>query len=147
MADDKLGYISGYGGLLRTIDGGNSWNFTEVKNDNFTSVFAVNSTDAWTCGYAGSIFRTTDGGNNWEKLRNGNNLLKKKYALLSIYFRDSLTGWACGENGLLIGTTDGGNNWKEYDSFTENALRDLALAPDGKLIVVGDNGSIYKISL
>lgn len=145
MPSANTGYITGYGAVLKTTDGGKSWNYLDVKNDNFISLHCLNDNEIWVCGYRGSIFHTKDGGINWDKLRNGNNLAKKQYSLLGIYFKDADNGWACGEKGLLIKTTDGGKTWSEYENFTDNALRDIALAPDGNLIVAGDNGSLYKL--
>lgn len=147
LKDNKNGYVAGYGVIMKTTNGGIDWVYQDVKNDNFTGIHCLDVNNVWTCGYGGSIFRTRNGGASWDKLRNGNNLLKKKYNLLNIYFKDQQTGWACGEKGLLIGTTDGGDTWKEFDNFTDNALRDITLAPDGSLLAVGDNGTLYKITL
>lgn len=147
MINDMTSYIAGYGAVLKTTDGGSNWAYLDIKNDNFTSLFALNPSEFWTCGYAGSVYHTTDGGTTWQKLRNGNSLTIKKYNLLKIYFKDSNTGWACGEKGLFIATTDGGKTWTEHEQFTEDALRDITMLPDGNLLVVGDNGGIYKLHL
>lgn len=147
MSNSSTGYLAGYGAIMKTTDAGKSWQYQDVKNDNFMGIHCVDENNVWTCGYGGSIFRTRNGGGSWQRLRNGNNLLKKSYALLNIYFKDVETGWACGEKGLLLGTTDGGDTWKEYESFTEDALRDITTTTDGKLLVVGDNGTMYKLTL
>ncbi|MCB9046613.1 MAG: hypothetical protein H6550_10830 [Chitinophagales bacterium] len=141
------GYIAGFGAVLKTDNGGDSWAYMDVKNDNFMSVYCLNEQEVWVCGYRGTIYHTTNGGTTWDKLRNGNLLIQKNYMLLDIYFKDSNKGWACGEDGLLIYTTDGGNSWTEYKKFTGNALRAITLAPDGRLIIVGDNGSMYKLAI
>lgn len=145
MPTPQTGYIAAFGTILKTTDGGATWDYMAVKNDNFQSVFCLNEKEVWVIGYRGSIWHTSDGGANWNELRNGNNLFKKEYSLLDVYFKDSNTGWACGEKGLLIYTTDGGQNWTEYANFTKDALRAITPAPDGHLVMVGDNGGIYKM--
>lgn len=144
MPSVNTGYIAAYGAVLKTTDGGYNWDYLDIKNDNFTGLYCLGENDVWAVGYAGSIWHTTDGGANWERFRNGNNILKKGYSFLNVKFRDNNTGWICGEKGLLLQTTDGGTTWMEYDSFTEEALRDIEYIDD-HLIVVGDNGSIFRV--
>lgn len=146
MVDDLIGYISGYGVVLKTTNGGNNWNFLDIKNDNFKALHVIGN-EIWTCGYGGSIFHSTDGGITWDKQRNGNNVAKASLNLVDIYFTDSNNGWAAGENGLLIQTTDGGNTWKKYKDFTENALRSITQGPDGYLYIAGDGGALYKVDI
>jgi len=147
MPTEQTGYIAGFGAVLKTTNGGHDWKFLDIKNDNFISMHCLTENELWVCGYRGSIFHTTDGGQSWDKQRNGNSLTQKSYLLLDIFFKDKTHGWACGENGLLIYTTDGGNKWKEYKKFTDNALRSMTMAPDGKLLLCGDNGTLYKIDV
>lgn len=146
MPTPTTGYITGYGVILKTTDGGDTWQYLDIKNDNFMSIHCLNENEAWVVGYGGSIWRTKDGGTNWERLRNGNNLFIKGHSFLNVLFKDSNTGWACGEKGLLVKTEDGGKSWTEYSGFTDVAIRDMVLT-DTHLITVGDNGSIYRIPL
>lgn len=145
MADDNTGYISCYGAVMKTTDGGKTWGYLGVKNDNFTGIHIHNQSEIWVCGIAGSIFHSKDAGANWEKYRNGNSLANGNYTLKDIYFVDGQNGWAVGEKGLVIQTTDGGKNWKEYKSFTKDALFDICPTPDGNLMVAGENGCLYKL--
>jgi hypothetical protein len=144
-SDASTGYISGYGIVMKTSNGGHTWNYQNIKNDNFTAISIVNKDDVWTCGIGGSIFHTTDGGNTWNRKRNGNDLLKTKHVLHDLLFIDSNTGWCVGEGGLVLHTKDGGSHWIEYEKFTNNILRSIALLPDGNLLVCGDNGCLYKL--
>jgi photosystem II stability/assembly factor-like uncharacterized protein len=145
MVNGKTGFISCYGGILKTTDSGYTWNWLEIENDNFTAIHSVNNNEAWTCGYAGSIFLTTDGGESWERLRNGNDIKKPHYSLLDIRFIDKLHGFAVGEGGLFIYSDDGGNHWMEFEKFTSEALRSIAIRKDGSIFVCGDGGSLYRI--
>jgi photosystem II stability/assembly factor-like uncharacterized protein len=141
----QTGYISGYGAILKSTDSGKNWSYLDIKNDNFTALYALSENELWVCGYGGSIFRTTNGGSTWEKQRNGNSIFIPKYRLLDILFLDQNHGWCVGEEGLVIYTDDGGKNWKEYNRFTGSALRSIAETPDGNLLTTGDNGVLYKL--
>jgi len=141
-----IGYTAGYGAVLKTTDGGNTWNYLDIKNDNFTAIDYKNKDNVWVCGSGGSVFHTTDGGSSWDKVRNGNSLTKKSYELRDIYFLNETEGWCVGDKGVIIHTTDGGKNWEEYESHTTEDLRCIYLLADGKLLVCGDNGTLLKLT-
>ena len=145
MLDDQTGFVSGYGVVLKTTDGGQTWNYLNIKNDNFSGIYALNHNNIWVCGRAGSVFKTNNGGSSWERLRNGNAITKTKYKLNDILFIDSQTGWAVGEDGLVIKTTDGGSKWEKYKDFTASALFCIERSPDGNLLVGGEHGTLYKL--
>jgi len=145
MINEKAGYIAGYGGVLKTIDGGITWNFLNVKGDNFMAM-DIHGDEIWMCGYIGCVYHSIDGGNNWERLRNGNDITIPHYNLMSIVFKDELNGWASCDDGRVIHTDDGGHHWEEYDRFTTNSLRSIVLCPNGDLLTSGDNGALYRIT-
>ena len=144
MANDRTGFISAHGAILRTDDSGRNWQITEVVNDNYTAIHVFGS-EVWTCGYNGSIYRSADLGKSWSRMRNGNDFTKPRYRLNDILFTDPQTGYAVGENGLLIYTDDGGNHWMEFDRFTDNTLRCVIASGGGSLLVCGDYGSLYRV--
>lgn len=117
-----------------------------MAGDNFRDICVIGE-EIWLCGDAGSIFHTYDGGRNWQRYRNGNDITLPHYHLTSIVFADRLNGWATGEQGLLLKTEDGGQHWMEYKPFTGNALRHLSIMRDGSLLVVGDGGGVYRVSV
>jgi len=66
--NDKTGYVvEGLNerNLLKTVDGGESWNRMPLNNDVKTVLF-INSNVGYTFGENGTIERTEDGGENWE---------------------------------------------------------------------------------
>lgn len=145
MRDAYTGYIAGYGTMLKTTDGGKNWNVLNVVNDDFSGISILNAAEMWICGSNGSIFHSTDAGASWNKQRNGNSLTEKKYYLHDILFIDQSNGWAVGDKGVVIYSSDGGKSWKEYEHFTDDALRSICQLPDGNLVVCGDNGALYKL--
>ncbi|MBS1772009.1 MAG: hypothetical protein JST82_04060 [Bacteroidetes bacterium] len=145
MVDNSIGYATGYGAIVKTTDGGNTWTILNVKDDNFMAIDCHGTNEAWVCGNNGSILHTTDGGSSWKRLRNGNSVANKRYWLNDILFTDNTHGWAVGDDGVVIYTDDAGENWKAYNKFTSDALRSIALMLDGSMIVCGDNGALYKL--
>ena len=145
MISASTGYILGYGAVQMTTDYRRSWTVLNVADDNFIAL-DVHGEEMWMCGYNGSVYHTLDAGIHWDKQRNGNDISIPHYGFLDIRFKDRLNGWVCCDNGKLLYTNDGGNHWMEYVQFTTSALRSIALCPNGDLLLVGDNGSIYRVT-
>jgi photosystem II stability/assembly factor-like uncharacterized protein len=109
FTDSKTGYVSGlrttgmndgYPTILKTTDGGLTWN-----NYSCGITGAIYFTDADT-GYiagGGAIQKTIDGGTTWS-----NPLFVTGNALHSISFPNSETGYIVGSNGTILKTTNGG---------------------------------------
>jgi photosystem II stability/assembly factor-like uncharacterized protein len=139
------GYICGYGAVMKTTDGGDSWHLLNVKGDFFKSISCLGNDEVWCVGYNGTIVHTADGGASWDKLRNGDNPLLKKYRLRSVAFRDRNTGYAAGDKGLIIKTVDGGKHWGEMERLTDNDFKSITLHRDGSLWVTGAKGTLFHI--
>ena len=137
-------YIIGYGVAMKTINNGKTWNFLDLKGDNF-SAMSVRGDEIWICGSEGGIYHSYDAGNSWETFRNGNDFTLPRYNLRSIVFKDSQNGWAAGDNGIVLHSDDGGKHWEEYDHFTTANLRSIVLCPNGDLMTAGDGGALYRI--
>jgi len=144
MTSPDNGFAIGYGTVMKTTNRGNSWSFQDVKGDDFTAM-DIHGGEIWMCGANGGVYHTYNGGTNWSTLRNGNDIALVRYMLRSIVFEDGQNGWACGDNGVMLYSNDGGNHWMEYNKFTANTLRSIALCPNGDLLVAGDAGSLYRI--
>jgi photosystem II stability/assembly factor-like uncharacterized protein len=145
FANDQVGYISGYGSVLKTEDGGSTWILQDVKGDLFRSVSCVDQNNVWIVGYNGTIVHTSDGGTNWEHQRNGDNPLLKKYRLRAVAFKDLHTGYAAGDKGIILKTTDGGAHWIEFKHLTDNDFKCLTIHPDGSLWLAGTDGMVFHI--
>ena len=145
MVNPAIGYIIGYGSVMKTTDHGTTWNFQDVKGDNFTAM-DIHSDEIWMCGSNGGIYHTYDGGKKWNNFRNGNDISLPRYFLRSILFKDSNNGWAVGDDGVVIYSKDGGQHWSAYEKFTSNNLRSVAVCPDGDLLIAGDNGTLFRLN-
>lgn len=145
FANAQVGYISGYGAVLKTMDGGTTWQLQDVRGDLFRSIYCVDEQHVWAVGYNGTIIHTGDGGAHWEHQRNGDNILLKKYRLRAVAFKDINVGYAAGDKGLILKTTDGGAHWSEFKQLTDKDLKCMTIHPDGSLWVAGADGVVFHI--
>lgn len=109
--DATTGYVAGRRGvLLKTSDGGNTWQRQNAKARSTNSILDMDFIDNQT-GYAvgtnGTLLKTTNGGAQWLALNPGTSV-----HLYSVNFPvDASTGYIGGANNTLLKTTDGGQTW------------------------------------
>ena len=148
--------------VLRTEDGGVTWNPVEIKlytppdPDSvpsaaiFYAVHFISPTTGWISGgYAigldtvGIILKTTDGGKTWAAQRFDK---APHQALTSIRFANKNNGFAMGENGLYYTTTDGGANWKMQVRPCPGVdyVNDIIFVNSKTGYAVGTGGAILK---
>jgi photosystem II stability/assembly factor-like uncharacterized protein len=139
------GFRCGYGAMQYTKDGGKSWQWANINNDNFTSLYVRSAEIAYACGGEGSICMTSNGGKDWTTLRNGNDLTRRKYRLRDLIFTDVIHGYAVGEGGKVIHTDDAGRHWSELEHFTDANLHGISRCPNGDLLICGEGGEIWRI--
>jgi photosystem II stability/assembly factor-like uncharacterized protein len=116
----QTGFVGGSGTILRTDDGGTSWD----PVPGITSGFEVSSIHfpSPEVGYfiggpdlANPIFKTTDGGANVQEITNGYQSIKE-----TTWFVNDSVGYMGGWYGpMLVKTTDGGNSWTDVNTYQD----------------------------
>jgi len=121
FVDPLYGWINFFDGLMRTTDGGYTWN--TVSYNDFTDLYFTSRDIGWASSYIvngfdinGIISKTTDGGLNWLPI-----LEDSLDLLIDIIFLDNNLGVAVGgdpstnyigKNNFII-TMDGGASWQK----------------------------------
>lgn len=147
FVNNSIGFISGYGAILKTNDGGQTWSFTTAKNDYFKAMSWQNEHYGIAIGYEGSIIRTHNGGDTWETLRSGNEFWKRKWHLTNIAYNSEKIYLAVGEKGLIIISQNNGSTWYEIKSQTAMDLHGIVFANANTAFATGNNGTILEIKL
>jgi len=137
-------WVSGRSGtVLRTTDGGKSWESLDPGTGrDLLDIAAVDRDSAWAVAEGSRVLRTTDGGRNWEHLETGDSNSPRCLVAL-----DRETAVVAGDNGAILLTLDGGVTWHRQESGTADHLVALALVPEedgGTLYALGDAGMLTK---
>ncbi|MBL0060727.1 MAG: T9SS type A sorting domain-containing protein [bacterium] len=138
--DANTGWIAGNQGVLRTTNGGDSWQLVGTPED-LEAVFFISATEGWVCGNDGYIAHSTNGGQSWTPQTSG-----APDKLRDIWFTDSQNGWACGKDGILIHTTNGGAIWSPQSSPAQDDLRGIHMLDSQRGWMVGSDGLIMYTS-
>lgn len=141
---DKGWAVSDYGLIVRTDDGGQSWETLDSGVSNWLGdVQFVDANTGWAVGSAGTILHTTDGGLTWQ-MQSG----AVSVDLYGLFFLDDQKGWIGLPDGVLR-TTDGGSTWVKTGTGVTVQVRDLQFfdANNGVLASKGDDPGDGEILL
>jgi photosystem II stability/assembly factor-like uncharacterized protein len=143
-----LSYLMGeqvYGSILKTTDGGNSWNVQNIPSLSSPSFYFVNEQSGWMIGDSIGIsktYKTTNGGANWT-------LSGSTYPDYStnIFFNNEYIGWIAeysyvNQKSSITRTTDGGNTWVSQN-IPSSGLTDLLFLNENTGWATGQEG-IFK---
>jgi len=120
VVNEKVVWASGTGGtVIRTIDGGKTWNVITVPGAeklDFRDIEAFDANTAYILsignGDASRIYKTTDGGKTW-KLQFKNDDPEKFFDAIACWDRNNCIAMSDPVDGRfpLIATSDGGASW------------------------------------
>lgn len=119
------GMVNADNALLRTIDGGLTWETITPTGTYFFSDIAYPAQDtAYVVGGEGLILSTYDGGNTWVEQNSGTT-----NTLTDISFSSSTTGRASGYNGTILITQDAGVTWLPEVTPSSVQISAIAITP------------------
>lgn len=142
--NDQHGFVVGaYGMILRTRDGGETWQDWSGQLENPTG-FHLNAITRITggalviVGEAGQIHVSVDNGETWE-------LRTSPYegSLFGVISTGQVNEiLAFGLRGNILLSTDLGKSWKIVPNDAKATLNDGAVAEDGRITLVGNGGAV-----
>jgi len=137
FADNTKGWIMGESGtILKTIDGGNTWNNQySFQSDDIIDFNVIDTNTIYFTNNNNKLYLSIDGGNSWT--------LKSVFFganASSISFLSLNEGWACVGN-TIQHTTDGGTTWNIQNSFGDN-LTAIKIESNGNGIATTELGSV-----
>lgn len=144
--NDTTGIAAGFSGsIMRTEDGGESWN-VHIPDSSlvFNAIDFPSENIGYLVGNKGVIVKTENAGLSWNKISPDTIIFNYN----TVRFFNDTIGYVAGDNGQVYYTRDGGKIWSKNLPFVDmriNAMyhRDVNSAL-GELLVAGENGIILK---
>ncbi|NIE55244.1 glycosyl hydrolase [Burkholderia sp. Ax-1735] len=147
--DARTGWAVGHwGAILKTIDGGETWEVQRLATSEDRPLFGVHFIDAdhgVAVGLWSLILVTDDGGKTWTKkeavLPNGK---KSDLNLFGLFSNGNGEIFATAEKGQLLISRDKGNTWESVETGYKGSFWCGVALPDGVLLVGGLRGTLMR---
>lgn len=143
--DDNTCIAVGYGHILRTEDGGYTWELVDLSGDFYTSVTQDSRGRLWIVGLNGTIGYSDDDGQTWDQLSRGRYPWVSSDRWRAVHF-DQGIGVVLGADGHYLLTRNDGGQWDRYSTSSAYDLRDAAIY-NGRLYLATIDGQLLKVAL
>jgi photosystem II stability/assembly factor-like uncharacterized protein len=143
--DADNGYVTGaYGMLLRTSDGGSSWQLQSNRLDNpngyhLYDIAQSRSGSLIVVGEAGQLHRSRDDGQTWEALDS-----PYEGSYFGVIATDKGSLLIFGLRGRIFRSEDDGDSWTAIDAPGESTLFDGRVVANGPIVLVGAAGTVLE---
>jgi len=145
FVDAKTGFATGHQGvLLRTVDGGETWQQMALGGKEKPALLAVrvDGMRGIAVGAYGAYFESADGGMTWTPRHILDNDFDRHLTGLAACGRDCLV--IAGEAGTIVRSEDAGATWQRVTSPYEGSFFGAAGLKDGAAIVFGMRGHAFR---
>jgi len=151
ISSDVIFAVGDYGTIIKTTNGGRTWQVKQNAAGITEPLFAVQFIDnfvGWAVGESGRVLKTTDQGNTWF-IQN----TPSQRDLFTVNFVSSSIGWVTGSLGTIMKTTDGGDSWSIqttgttssfYGAHFLNSTTGYAIGTNGKIIATTNGGATWE---
>lgn len=140
--NDSSCIATGYGVILRTINGGIDWVPDQARGDFYKAIDFGDAETAYVVGDYGSIWKTTTMGADWKKIRSGSTFINNNNRFIDVFFRNAEEGVIVGKKGLCWLTYNGGESWVPIKNLGEDDFFTVLIA-NNRVYVGAENGMIY----
>jgi len=132
MLNNSSGWALSYDYLLKTDDGGNTWQKDELEITGGWDMFFLDEFNGWMLSEGGTkVWRTSDADRTWKHIGN----IEDSHSM-NFYFYDENNGWSCRQSGKVFHSINGGVTWAHYFVADNFIARDL-VQYENKVWVVG----------
>lgn len=145
--DSNIGFIAGYGVVQKTVDGGNSYQVLNVRNDYFFDIDFPSRNVGFVCGWEGGIYKTENQGETWKIVNANNKALSARQHYENIDFINENQGVVCGYNGHILYTKDGGNSWQKLETNTKENFHSIYFLNEQTIFAGGENGLFIELTI
>lgn len=139
FVSEYVGFFGGYGILLVTEDGGNTFDYIDLEGNDFVDV----ETDKYNTVYAlsenGFLYSTNDLGYNWNT-----EISSFQGGFNDLHFNQSI-GIVCGNDGIIYRKETGISSWTKLKDVIDFNLHSVFVKPNGEVLIGAENGKVLML--
>ena len=139
IIDQNIVILSTSYSLIKTDDGGTTWETLNIPNVKVNKTWFINSLVGIAVCDEGTILKTIDGGQNWYTTESTNT---RPSNFFTVYFINENIGFASREHNEIFRTTDAGETWVKNSSI--HAIYDFHFLDENTGFMTGEYGATYK---
>ena len=139
FVSEYVGFFAGYGILLVTEDGGNTFDYIELEGNDFVDVETDNYNTVYALAENGILFSTYDLGYNWNT-----EIHNYLGGLNDMHFNASF-GIVCGNDGLIYRRENGVSTWTKLKGVTDFNLHSVFVKSNGEVLIGAENGKVLML--
>jgi len=128
-------FAGGFGGVLRSTDGGLTWANTPISGTAQAMAATANGANVFAGGDPFGVYRSTNNGASWTLVNSGLTDLR----ITSLLSPDGTQLFAAGAGGVYL-TKDQGDHWSSVSTGLTTGVQSLALSADGATLLAGTSG-------
>ena len=132
-----LWVVGSNGTILRSGDGGASFQNRSIGTVNYNSVTGKFPLSYWIAGDSGTVLQSSNAGISFTQHNIGT-----AENLNSVYFYDANTGWLAGSAGNIYKSTNSGLNWIMQVSPVTTSLNKIKFSDANTGVACGNNGVV-----
>lgn len=145
----EKGFITGTGGLFKTMNSGQQWDYIEAEElDYIVDAHFIGPETGFAMDSEGTIYRTSDAGESWTLQHQDD----KAQSYNAIYMASPMLGFAVGGGyssnntwSMALRTTDG-ENWTNLPISHVKPLQDVYFINTSEGFICGDEGTLLYTS-
>lgn len=136
---DYIGFFAGYGIMLVTEDGGNTFDDVTFPDDFFIDMEADSYDNVFALSERGILYSTSDLGYNWVTE------IDDSYATFTDMHIGVEKSAVCGWQGLVY-TRDNSGSWKEIDDLPQENFYCTYVNSDNEIFLGSKDGNLYILN-
>jgi photosystem II stability/assembly factor-like uncharacterized protein len=137
FVDESIGFFGGYGILIVTEDGGNTFDYIEFEGENFVDLEVDNNGAVYAVSDQGYVYYSEDLGYNWSTIVDD---FDATFSDLSIGENLSVV---CSTNGKVYFSYDETSYWEEFIGVPEQSYYCTFVNSKNEVFLGSDGGKIY----
>ncbi|MDD4148440.1 MAG: hypothetical protein PHE33_00250 [Bacteroidales bacterium] len=137
---EHVGFIGGYGIMMVTEDGGNTFDHIDFENEFFVDMETDGDGNVYAVSNRGILYYSSDLGYNWSSLIDDYN------AEFTDLFLGKEVSSVCGLNGLVYIKNLGNSNWLKINDIPKLNYYSVCVSYKNEIFLGANEGEIYVLN-